>query len=147
MCVCVWWLQTSPHANATSTPNIKLSKDNHLISQHPSCVRDSILSWCLQKVANSNTFTCKMKKKSLNGRHTNEESRYGVKYSWMHLHVLNCKSQRMNGNQPFLNLKLSDFIAIYCLYVRVCESMRAFSGTALCIQLSHQSHVKLSLKI
>lgn len=49
----------------------------------------------------------------------------GAKYSWMHLHVLNCKSQRMNGNQPFLNLKLSDFIAIYCLYVRVCESMRA----------------------
>lgn len=37
--------------------------------------------------------------------------------------MLNCKSQRMNGNQPFLNLKLSDFIAIYCLYVRVCDSM------------------------
>lgn len=70
----------TPHAKAsTPTPPpttntiIKLSKDNHLISQLPSRVSASILSWRLRKVANSKHT--KMKRKSLNKRNAMKSKR------------------------------------------------------------------------
>lgn len=141
------------HQQPTTNTIIKLSEDNHLISQLPSRVSASILSWRLRKVANSKHT--KMKRKSLNKRNAMKSKRRIKGKAKQHklINAFTCvklqKPPTRNGMEwksTVFEFKIKRFYrnllfaACVCVYVWMHEME---SGTyALCIQLSHQSHIK-----